>query len=46
MDSLAVYELLVAVEGVLGVSLPPERVVTETFTTPKTIAAAFADGHG
>ena len=45
MDSLAIYELLDAVECALGCSLPPERIITETFTTPKSIAAAFADGH-
>lgn len=39
LDSLATMQLLLHLEGVFGVSLPPAMIHRESFATPASVAA-------
>jgi acyl carrier protein len=46
VDSLEIIELIVALEDVFGISIPPEMLNPQTFATPSTIRSAIEELRG
>lgn len=46
VDSIAIAELIAAIEEATGLELPPADIVPATFATPAAIARALAAGSG